>query len=194
MDPYRRSVTPRQASASVKPTWSVAGVTCARWVMRSDALFKFASLLDITKYSLVPDFFFFFCWFFFSCKEQIGIVLMYKEKHKKAVFKTFFKAFLEQNTEQKIFCMQWIYFKTHYTYKCIFCMVCKFHILKFWYKLVKSIAPLGKNPSMKKVAKYLVASGIQKSRKLVYSCCDYSAITFFFFFSQGFFLYCPNTA
>lgn len=108
---------------------------------------------------------------------------MYKEKDKKAVFKTFFKAFLEQNTEQKIsFCMQWIYFKPHCTYKCIFCMVCTFHILKFRYKLIKSIAPLGKNPSMKKVAKYLIASGIQKSRKLVYSCCDYSAISFFFFF------------
>lgn len=50
-------------------------------------------------------------------------------------------------------------------------------------KLVKSIAALGKNLSMKKVAKYLIASGIQKSRKLVYSCCEYYAFTFFFFFS-----------
>lgn len=46
-------------------------------------------------------------------------------------------------------------------------------------KSIKNIAALGDNPSMKKVAKCLIASDFQKSRMLVYFCCECSAFMFF---------------
>lgn len=54
-----------------------------------------------------------------------------------------------------------------------------------------NILQVWKNFSVKKVAKYLIESGIQKSKLIVYSYCDYSVFTFFYLgIPLVFFKYC----